>query len=174
MKDELQQQLNARYSAPSAISSYTQLDSLLSGGAPEVSVFWTDDRGIKCKARFDYLKSADFADFKTFANSMRKDVQKCIADAIAYDRIYIQVAFYWEASEAIRLGGLDIKGFAREDVAQQKARPRPRQFGIECRHPDRFSCSCRPEPWPHCGSRTARLRECGCRGCCSCGCCCRS
>ena len=44
----------------------------LEGGAAEVSVFWTDAYGIRCKARFDYLRPDLWDDFKTFVNKAGK------------------------------------------------------------------------------------------------------
>jgi hypothetical protein len=40
-------------------AAYIEKDPELSraflGGAPQVSVFWIDEYGVSCKARFDYL-----------------------------------------------------------------------------------------------------------------------
>jgi hypothetical protein len=84
---------------------------LLSGGAAEVSVFWTClETGIRMKARFDYLKADRWVEFKTFANSSRKALFQALTDAIRFERYHIDAAAYMEAAEAIRTGGLEVVG----------------------------------------------------------------
>lgn len=92
-----------------------EIAELLSGGAAEVSVFWTDQHGLRCKARFDYLKPRLWDDYKTFANPNGKVLAQAIADAFRYNRYYIQAAHYRDAAEAIRTGGLKIIGDATDD-----------------------------------------------------------
>jgi hypothetical protein len=101
---------------------------LLTGGEPEVSVFWTcPETGIPMKARFDYLKPDRWVEFKTFANSSRKALFQAITDAIRFERYHIDAAAYMEAAEAIRSGVLDVVGEAsdaeRELIAAIQARP---------------------------------------------------
>jgi hypothetical protein len=86
-----------------------EIGPFLSDGQPEVSVFWTDGNGIKWKVRIDYLKARHVVDVKTFINSMGKNLDKCIADIIAFNRYYIQGALYWRAAEEIRKGELAIR-----------------------------------------------------------------
>lgn len=99
-----------------------EIAELLTDGAAEVSVFWTDQHGIKCKCRFDYLTVAHWTDLKTFANSQRKPVEQAIADAVRFNRYHITGVHYREGAEALRIGGLDIVGEAtgaqRDLVAQ--------------------------------------------------------
>lgn len=82
----------------------------LEGGQPEVSIFWTDEHGLRCKARFDYLRPDLWDDFKTFDNSRGKVLAQAIADAFRFNRYYVQAVHYRDAAEAIRTGGLQIKG----------------------------------------------------------------
>jgi len=103
---------------------------LLTGGAAEVSVFWTcQATGIKMKARLDYLKERAWADLKTFENTRGKRLEQAIADAFRYNRYYIQAVSYREAVEAIRNGLVDIVGdcepWQREliDAVQLSAAP---------------------------------------------------
>jgi hypothetical protein len=102
---------------------------LLSGGAAEVSIFWTDEHGLRCKARIDYLTIAHWADFKTFANAMAKRLDQAIADAFRYNRYYVQAVHYRDAIEAIRSGALPIRGPStdeeRELIAGIVAAPAP-------------------------------------------------
>lgn len=88
---------------------------LLTGGEPEVSVFWTcPETGIPMKARFDYLKPDRWVEFKTFANSSRKALFQAITDAIRFERYHIDAAGYMEAAEAVRSGVLTIMDEASE------------------------------------------------------------
>lgn len=101
---------------------------LLTGGEPEVSVFWTcPETGIPMKARFDYLKADRWVEFKTFANSSRKALFQAITDAIRFERYHIDAAGYMEAAEAVRSGVLEIMDEAtdaeRELIAAIQARP---------------------------------------------------
>lgn len=90
------------------ISLNSQIAPLLTGGEAEVSVFWTDEYGLKMKARVDYLTRDWWADFKTFDNSRGKDLNQALADSVRYNRYYIQAPVYREAVEAVRLDGLQI------------------------------------------------------------------
>lgn len=90
------------------ISLNGQIAPLLQGGEAEVSIFWTDEYGIKMKARLDYLTRDWWADFKTFDNSRGKNLNQALSDAVRYNRYYVQAPVYREAVEAIRMGGLQI------------------------------------------------------------------
>ncbi|MEJ7831274.1 MAG: PD-(D/E)XK nuclease-like domain-containing protein [Nocardioides sp.] len=90
------------------ISLNSQIAPLLSGGEAEVSIFWTDQHGLKMKCRCDYLTRDWWSDFKTFDNSRGKHLKQALADAVRYNRYYIQAPVYREGIEAIRTGGLQI------------------------------------------------------------------
>lgn len=110
------------------IRAVPAVHKLLTGGVPEVSVFWTcTETGIPMKARFDYLKPDRWVEFKTFANSSRKALFQAITDAIRFERYHIDAAAYMEAAEAIRSGVLDVVGEAsdaeRELITAIQARP---------------------------------------------------
>lgn len=92
------------------IRSSPKVAALLSEGAAEVSVFWTDDRGNKLKARLDYLTAEWWTDLKTFANPMGKPLPQLISDAIKYNRYHVQAAQYRDAVEAVRAGLPVIEG----------------------------------------------------------------
>lgn len=93
------------------IRSRPEIGKHLTGGFAEVSVLWTDERtGMKMKCRFDYLKPDSFTDLKTFDNSMRKNLEQCIADAFRYNRYYIQAYLYWHVTELIRSGKIHVMG----------------------------------------------------------------
>jgi len=112
------------------IHSSPQIAALLSGGAAEVSVFWTCPRtGIKMKARLDYLKALAWIDFKTFDNTRGKRLEQAIADAFRYNRYYVQAVAYRDAVEAIRNGLVDIVGecadHERQLIAEIQLSPSP-------------------------------------------------
>lgn len=85
--------------------------NLMNGGASEVTVLFTVD-GVPFKARFDKLKPDLFLDFKTFDNVRGKHLDQCISEAIRFNRYYIQIAFYYQVTELIRNGSLEIIGEA--------------------------------------------------------------
>lgn len=104
-----------------------EVAELLQGGFAEVSIFYTDQHGIKMKSRVDYLALTHWADFKTFENSRAKELDQCLADAMRYNRYYVQAVAYRDAIEAVRVGGLDIIGDAtdaqREFIAKLRLNP---------------------------------------------------
>jgi hypothetical protein len=85
------------------IAAAPEINKHLTGGAAEIVILWTDEKsGVLMKSRLDYLKSAEYTDFKSFANSMGKSLQQLIADAFRYNRYYIQSVVYHDAVESIR------------------------------------------------------------------------
>jgi hypothetical protein len=63
-------------------------------GCPEVSFFWTEPNGFRCKIRIDYLRGSDAFELKTYANTMNKDTETAIAHAIAANRYHISGHWY--------------------------------------------------------------------------------
>lgn len=53
--------------AQAVMLRHSAASRVLRGGLAEVSVFWTDERGIRLKCRFDYLRIKTTVDVKTFA-----------------------------------------------------------------------------------------------------------
>lgn len=96
------------------IRANDEIADLLSGGEAEVSIFWTDRHGLKMKARVDYLTPGWWDDFKTFDNSRGKELEQALADAVRYNRYHVQAVTYRDAVEAIRLGGLQVRGNATD------------------------------------------------------------
>lgn len=96
------------------IKAEDEIAQLLSGGAAEVSIFWTDEHGIKMKARTDYLAPGHWADLKTFDNTRGVELEMCLINAVQYNRLHIQAGTYRDAVEAIRTGGLRIIGDATD------------------------------------------------------------
>jgi hypothetical protein len=91
-----------------------EIAELLSGGEAEVSIFWTDQHGLKMKSRVDYLTAAHWADFKTFDNTRGAELEQALASAVRYNRYHVQAVTYRDAVEAIRTGGLQIMGEATD------------------------------------------------------------
>lgn len=80
-------------------------EKVLVKGQPEVSVFWTDDTGLRLKARFDYLRVGSTVDLKTFAAREGREIVDAFAYAVqtyAYD---MQAAHYQDARS--QLGNLE-------------------------------------------------------------------
>lgn len=85
------------------IRAVPAVHDLLSGGQPEVSVFWhCPETGIPMKARFDYLRPDGWVEFKTFANAGGKSLYQALTDAVRYNRYHIDAVAYLQAMEAIR------------------------------------------------------------------------
>lgn len=96
-----------------------ELAPFVSGGQAEVSMLWTDKDGTRWKVRFDYLRADGVVDLKSFANPNGKNLDRCIADAIAYNRYYVQAVLYWQACEKIREFGDALPIFGAETAAQE-------------------------------------------------------
>jgi len=102
------------------IKSVPSVHELLTGGAPEVSIFWTcPATGIPMKARIDYLKPDCWIEFKSFANVNGKHLNQCLTDAVRFNRYYIDAVVYHHAIDAIiNFDGMEIIGnHTKEEAA---------------------------------------------------------
>lgn len=72
------------------------------GGFPEVSIFWTDDQGIPCKLRVDYLKVRWAIDLKSFSNPMDMSVDEAVGRAMGNYKYHAQGYHYLEGIEAAK------------------------------------------------------------------------
>ena len=91
------------------IEKHPTLSKCFQGGFPEVSIFWTadvesnDGSGevfqIPMKMRADYLKIAAIIDLKSFANQMKKPIDRAVYYDIAARKYHIQAAVYYEGTE---------------------------------------------------------------------------
>jgi PDDEXK-like domain of unknown function (DUF3799) len=75
------------------IARNPDLAAAFEGGVPEVSVFWEED-GIRCKARFDYLKIRGVGDLKSIRNYMGKPFAEACGRSIVEYRYDVQAAHY--------------------------------------------------------------------------------
>jgi hypothetical protein len=93
----------------------------LTDGCAEVTILWTDEAGVRWKIRPDYLRQRHVIDVKTFDNAMRKPVEKCISDQIAYNGYYIQAVLYWQACERIRTTSPELLPIRKIQNKEQRA-----------------------------------------------------
>ncbi len=70
------------------------LAAALEGAVPEVSYIWTHPSGHRCKIRIDAMQPHQSFDLKTFANAMSKDLETCIAHAVANNCYHISAFWY--------------------------------------------------------------------------------
>lgn len=98
------------------ITAHPDLRNLFTGGDHEVSVFWVNEHGIPCKARFDVLKPRGIADLKSVANErgMKFDI-KCMLHIRDY-RYDIQAAHYLEGRRQLAKLVADEKVFASQEA----------------------------------------------------------
>jgi len=95
-----------------ALMAEPQMQSLLSTGNPEVSLFQVDpDTGVPLKARMDWCRTGLTLDLKTFSQSRGRSIDRSVADAIFYEAYYRQAAFY----HRIRGGGRFVFAFVESD-----------------------------------------------------------
>jgi hypothetical protein len=79
------------------------------GGAPEVTIVWTDEKtGLLCKARIDYLKPAAALDLKSFANKMGKPLAVAVAQTFIFERYHVQAYHYAQGIEHAKKNGLPM------------------------------------------------------------------
>lgn len=90
------------------------LAACFTNGAPEVSIFWTQD-GIRFKARLDYLRMNSIIDLKSFTNVMRKPVDNAIRADFFNKRLDIQATHYMNARGRARQLILDGRIFGDAD-----------------------------------------------------------
>lgn len=91
---------------------------LLTGGHPEVSIFWRDEEtGVMCRVRFDYLPKRIGVDYKTTTDVSRESIGYAIAD-YRYD---LSAAMYLDGLNQAGLMGDDHLGFVL--LFQEKKAP---------------------------------------------------
>lgn len=96
-----------------AIEENPEIRSIFKGGAPEVSILWTDRvTGVKMKCRADYLKpvrdSVVIIDLKSFSNVDRsEDASHLVSREIANNNYFIQPPVYTAALKAAHIMGAE-------------------------------------------------------------------
>ncbi|AKU43470.1 nucleic acid-binding protein [Caulobacter phage Sansa] len=71
-------------------------------GLSEVSVFWTDENGVRQRARFDRLKPVASIDLKSFSNWQGRDFKKALLREAALRFYDVQAAHYDEGRRQAR------------------------------------------------------------------------
>ncbi len=95
--------------AVEVIRTHPTLSKLISGGRPEVSIFWRDEEtGIMCRVRYDYLLPRIGFDFKRTVNVYSKEK---LAYAIADYGYDISAPMYIEGLKSTPLYTEDHLGF---------------------------------------------------------------
>lgn len=87
--------------ASDLITQNPHLATAFSNGYPEVSVFWDRADGVRCKARFDYLKIRGIGDLKSMRNPLGLDFPDACRRSIVNYRYDIQAAHYLEGRSQI-------------------------------------------------------------------------
>jgi hypothetical protein len=80
----------------------TKLGRAFTGGLSEVSVFWTDENGVRQRARFDKLKPNATIDLKTFSNWQGREFNKAMLREASIRGYPVQAAHYEEARIQLR------------------------------------------------------------------------
>lgn len=88
--------------AAAFIEKHPDLSKAFTGGYPEVSIFWTDENGIKMKSRVDYLKMRATVDLKSFGNQFGKPIDYAVTYSMASYKYHYQAAVYDEAVRAAK------------------------------------------------------------------------
>jgi hypothetical protein len=95
-----------------------EVAALIDGGFAEVSILWTDERGIPCKCRPDKLRWDQWLDLKTFSNPQGKHLEQALSDAFKFNRYHVGSAHYRDGIEMLRGGNLQIIGDATTNSAK--------------------------------------------------------
>lgn len=85
---------NDMLAAEAAVRGHPYFGQMISGGLPEVSIFWTDESGVRLKARIDYLKPHGIIDYKTISNDRGKALRAAALQAIKWEKYDLQAAMY--------------------------------------------------------------------------------
>lgn len=114
-----------------SIDAHPMASTLLSGGVPEQSIYWSDEStGELCKMRADYLKQEEriIVDLKTTSDI--DNIEKSIVN-FGYDR---QAAFYKEGFE--QHFGMELEAFIFVFVSKEKSLGRHRVRVIQLHEDD--------------------------------------
>lgn len=78
------------------------LKNCFENGAPEVSIFWENEGGVRLRARIDYLRLKSSIDLKSFSNMMDRPIEVAIRAAIFNRRYDLQASHYLNARHVAR------------------------------------------------------------------------
>lgn len=105
------------------IENDPHIKTAFTGGYPEVAIFWhCPETGVPMKAKIDYLKLGWIVDLKSFANKMKRPIQRAIDMDISSYKYFVPVVVYLEAVAAAKRMIKDSGGHAAriwgEDVPE--------------------------------------------------------
>lgn len=83
-------------------SDAVRLSDAFRGGLSEVTVIWTDENGIRQRARFDKIHPNSTIDVKTFAQWKKGNFKKALLDEAVYRGYVLQAAHYEEARRQLK------------------------------------------------------------------------
>lgn len=87
-----------------ALRNEPAIQGLLAEGRSEITLTATDpDTGVPLKCRLDWLGPKAILDLKTFSQQRGKSINKCVTDAIFYER-YMRQAWLYSHVEALASG----------------------------------------------------------------------
>lgn len=87
------------------VASHPDASKALSGGYPEVSIFWTDETEgvpVRMKSRLDRLKTKAVVDLKSFTNPRNKWIDRAVADSVATHNYHVQGVTYCGGIETVK------------------------------------------------------------------------
>jgi hypothetical protein len=87
--------------AATVVTMNPNLANAFKGGAPEVSVIWVDEYGIRCKCRLDLLKPRTIVDLKKITNVRGVPMDIALMLYIGTYRLDMQVQHYFEGYAAL-------------------------------------------------------------------------
>lgn len=106
--------------------------ALITGGVPEVSVFYRDpETGVPCRARFDYLRPDGICDLKKFSSFYGRSATTMTKKQVLSYRYDLQRTHYLTARKAMRdlpiHGGTEVE----RDIIRQAASAKDDQFELK-------------------------------------------
>ena len=119
-----------------ALAEKRGLFEFIGEGHSEVSIFWTNATGNRCKCRVDRLAANAAFDLKTFSNSQRKDLDMCLAHTIYYEKYHIAAVWYSmliEEAKKLRTYGCSVNVKGQTEIAPRDGvvlQPHPHKFWL--------------------------------------------
>jgi hypothetical protein len=116
--------------AAAMITKNPFLKTAFQNGIPEVSLFWVRN-GVRCKARFDYLKPGGIGDLKSITNMKKIEFRRACREAIANWRYDIQTAHYLSGRAELPKLVADGAVFGDHDAALLKKIAAAKAFAFQ-------------------------------------------
>lgn len=116
--------------AAAMITKNPALKTVFQNGTSEVSVFWVQD-GVRCKARFDYLKAGGIGDLKSITNMKKIEFRRACRESIANYRYDMQAAHYLNGRAAMRKLFADGMVYGKHDADLLKKVMAAKSYGFQ-------------------------------------------